>query len=68
MKLIDASHPFFRPLWRRVAVVVACLGWGLLELLSGSPGWAILFSGIGLVAAYEFFRNPGTVDKEGRNE
>ncbi|TIU39371.1 MAG: DUF3329 domain-containing protein, partial [Mesorhizobium sp.] len=23
----DYEHPFFRPLWRRIAVVVVCLIW-----------------------------------------
>ena len=52
MALIDASHPFFRPLWRRVAVVAACIGWALVEVITGSPGWAMLFGAAGLYAAY----------------
>lgn len=52
MPLIDASHPFFRPLWRRIAVVAACLGWALIEIITGSPGWAMLFGAAGLYAAY----------------
>lgn len=52
MALIDPAHPFFRPLWRRVAVVIACLGWALFEIMTGSPGWAMLFGGAGLYAAY----------------
>jgi hypothetical protein len=52
MALIDPAHPFFRPLWRRVVVVVACLGWALIEIITGSPGWAMLFGGAGLYAAY----------------
>ncbi|TIM59821.1 MAG: DUF3329 domain-containing protein, partial [Mesorhizobium sp.] len=23
----DSEHPFFRPLWRRVAIVAVCLVW-----------------------------------------
>lgn len=52
MKLIDAEHPFFRPAWRRVAVVAFCLGWALFELVTGSPGWAILFGAVGVYAAW----------------
>ena len=55
MKFIDASHPFFRPLWRRVAVVAFCLGWALVEFTSGAPFWGIIFGALGLWAAYEFF-------------
>ncbi len=67
MKLIDASHPFYRPAWRRVAVVAACFGWALIELIMGSPGWAILFGGVGLYAAYELFvANTGDTDEKDR--
>lgn len=55
MKFIDARHPFFRPLWRRVAVVAVCLGWALFEFASGAPFWGILFGALGLWAVYEFF-------------
>jgi hypothetical protein len=52
MALLDPAHPFFRPLWRRVVVVVACLGWALIEVITGSPGWAMLFGAAGFYAAY----------------
>ncbi len=55
MTLLDAQHPFFRPLWRRVAVVVLCLGWGLFELLNGSSLWAMLFIGAGVYSGWQFF-------------
>lgn len=55
MALIDVQHPFFKPLWRRVAVVALCLGWGLFEFASGTPFWGVLFVGLGLFCAYEFF-------------
>lgn len=66
MKFIDASHPFFRPLWVRVVVVAFCLGWALVEFASGAPFWGILFGALGLWAAYEFFiaAGGGTSDKE----
>lgn len=55
----NADHPFFRPLWRRIAVVVACLGWAALEFYGGSPSWgmiALAFTGYGawqFLYAYE---------------
>ena len=58
MKLFDAGHPFFAPAWRRAAVVVVCLGWALLELLTGSVFWAILFGSLGAWCLYEFFLSP----------
>lgn len=55
MKLIDVRHPFFNPLYRRVLTVALCLGWAGMEVISGSPFWAILFGAIGVFCAYEFF-------------
>ncbi len=54
-KFFDLDHPFFRPLWLRVLVVAACLGWAAVELVTGSPGWAIAFGALGLYSAYRFF-------------
>lgn len=55
MKFIDVRHPFFNPLWRRVATVGVTGIWALFELLTGSVGWAILFGAIAAWCAYEFF-------------
>ena len=55
MRLLDVQHPFFIPLWRRVATVSACLGWAVVELVLGNTGWAMLFGGIGLYCAHQFF-------------
>ena len=55
MKLLDVQHPFFIPLWRRVLTVAFTLGWALLELGLGNPGWAVFFAAIGLYCAYQFF-------------
>jgi hypothetical protein len=55
MKLIDVQHPFFRPLWRRVAVVAVCLGWAAVELSGGAVFWAILFGAVGVYCAHQFF-------------
>ncbi|MBV7396021.1 hypothetical protein [Mameliella sediminis] len=51
----DVQHPFFLPLWRRVATVALCLGWAGLELSWGNPLWAILFAAIGTYCAHQFF-------------
>lgn len=57
MRLIDTEHPFFRPLWRRIAVTALCLGWATFELVSDSPGWAALFGAIGLYCGWKFLVN-----------
>ena len=53
--MFDMQDPFFRPLWLRVAIVVVCLGWALVELIGNSPGWALLFGAAGVYAGYSFF-------------
>ena len=55
MNLFNLRSPFFLAPWRRVAVVVATLGWALVELVTGSLFWAMLFGGMGAYAGYEFF-------------
>ncbi len=52
--LKDASHPFFRPLWRRVALVAVCATWTVVELVVGDPTWAIMTGAIGAYAAWTF--------------
>ena len=55
MRFIDVQHPFFRPLWRRVAVVAVSLGWGIYEFATGSPFFGILFGAVGVYCAHQFF-------------
>ena len=50
--MFDFDDPWYRPLWRRVLVCAAALGWGVFELVSGSPGWAIPFLAAGAFATY----------------
>jgi len=49
MKLIDPEHPFYRPLWRRIAIVAVCAIWAGVEASRGAYGWAAFF---GAIAAY----------------
>lgn len=61
-KFLDPDHPMFRPLWVRVLIVALCLGWGGLEFATGSPGWGMLFLGLGGYAGWTFLaarRGPG---------
>ena len=36
-------------------IVLACLGWAVVELATGGVVWAFLFGAIGLYSAYGFF-------------
>lgn len=58
-RFLDPAHPFFRPLWVRVAVVAFALGWAAVELYNGSPGWATLFGAAGLYALWVFVTDKG---------
>ena len=55
MRLIDTSHPIYRPLWLRALIVLASLGWAAIEALGGNIGWALFFGAIGAYAGWVFF-------------
>jgi hypothetical protein len=47
MRILDPSHPFYRPAWRRWLIVAAAFGWAFLEYGQGNAIWAYLFAAIG---------------------
>ena len=51
----DHEHPFFRPLWRRIAVVAVCIGWALFELYNGATVWAMVVAAFAAYAIWQFF-------------
>jgi len=53
-KLFDLNHPFFRPLWRRIAIIAVCFGWGIFEFAMGAPFWGTLFLGLGVYCIWGF--------------
>lgn len=55
MKLFDFDHPFFKPLWIRVAVVAVAAGWGVFEFVSGAPFWGMIFVGAAALAFHGLF-------------
>jgi hypothetical protein len=36
---LDTSHPFYRPLWRRVAIPASCAVWAGVEFLLWQNGF-----------------------------
>jgi hypothetical protein len=58
-KFLDPDHPWLRPLWVRILVVVLACGWAVLEFVTGSPLWAMIFLGLGGYAAWVFLLDPG---------
>ena len=51
----DSEHPFFRPLWRRVAVVAVCVIWSIIEFATGTPFWGVIALGFAGYAVWQFF-------------
>jgi hypothetical protein len=49
-KFLDPDHPFFAPVWRRWATALFPLAWAIVEVIGGSPGWAVAFAAVGLYA------------------
>ena len=54
-RLFDVQLPFFIPLWRRIVLVVLCLGWALVEWRGDNQLWAVLFGTLGVYCAHQFF-------------
>ena len=54
-RMKDYEHPFFRPLWRRVAIVAACLVWSGLEYFGGSPTWSLIALAFAAYGGWQFF-------------
>ena len=53
----DAEHVFFRPLWRRIGLVVFCAGWAAFEFWNGQAFWGTLAAGMAAYAAGVFLIN-----------
>jgi len=53
-----ADKEFFRPLWRRVAVVAVLAAWlGFEALFVGEPMWIVIIGGTLAYAVWTFFLN-----------
>lgn len=50
----DQYHPFLRPLWRRMALVVFCAVWAAIEFYAGEPFWGTLAGGMAAYAIWMF--------------
>lgn len=61
----DADHPFFKPLWRRIAITAICAIWAGLEWYGGDQMWTLIASGMTLYAVWLFLlpKRGGKTDK-----
>lgn len=53
----DNEHPFFRPLWRRIAAVAVCLFWAVLEFMTNAQTWGFIALAFAGYAVWQFFIN-----------
>lgn len=51
----DSEHPFFRPLWRRVAVVAVCIAWAIFEFATGASFWGMIALAFAAYGVWQFF-------------
>ncbi len=55
LKIFDFNHPFFKPLWIRIAVVAFSAAWGTFELVMGAQIWGYFFLGMAALSFYGLF-------------
>jgi len=56
MQLADRDHPFYRPLWRRIALVLTLAAWSAYECLVTRDGmWMVFSLGLLAYAVWTFF-------------
>ncbi len=54
-KAFSVRSPFFIPLWRRLVVFGSTLVWGGVEIIFGSPVWALIMLVVATYLAFQFF-------------
>jgi hypothetical protein len=53
MKIIDESHPFYKPLWRRIALVGVLAAWTAFEVFyTQQPLWIAVAGGLFVYTAW----------------
>lgn len=59
---------WFAPLWRRVLVLVVCLGWCAFEFLRGDPTWGWIMAAFSAYAIWTFFITFDKKLEEGKDD
>ena len=55
MKLVEQDHPFFKPLWRRVAIVALVAAWLAVEVFYVRDSlWIMVAAGMLAYAVWTF--------------
>lgn len=54
----ENKHPFYKPLWRRIVIVLTIVAWLGFEVYQGTSGlWMAIAAGTLAYAIYTFFLN-----------
>ncbi len=67
MALIDLNHPFFKPLWIRIVLTVACFAWAIFEFVSDNLLWAAIFATFAAICFQGFFMDFKPRDDKNEN-
>jgi uncharacterized membrane protein (UPF0136 family) len=55
MKFIDPTHPFYKPLWRRIVLIGVLAGWSALEILvTREPMWMTIAVALLVISTWVF--------------
>lgn len=54
MSFVQSEHPFYRPLYVRVGIVITTVIWSIIEMYSGSPLWLTIAVGVCLFSIWTF--------------
>ncbi|MTH96493.1 hypothetical protein [Roseibium sp. RKSG952] len=58
------SHPFLRPLWRRILLVLFCFGWAGVEFYNDDQTWGLITLAIAAYAIWSFLISYPRQDSE----
>ncbi len=53
--MTEFNHPFYQKTIVRVALVCICIGWGVFEFMTNSPGFGIIFLALGVWLFWRLF-------------
>ncbi|MDN2579618.1 hypothetical protein [Aquibium sp. ELW1220] len=66
--MAKAGETFFRPLWRRVAIVAVSAGWAVLEWTYGDETWTMIAAAVTAYGAWSLlYSYKAPSDEDGTN-
>ncbi len=56
--MASEPHPWFRPVERRIGVIILCVAWLVFEFFQDEPLWLVLAAAATAYGVWEFFLGP----------